>query len=549
MTRRLLVVGGVGIVLVRFLLALPGWYAADDLAFKLQAWTLPFWESVRTQHFGNLMPGGLAVDWIRIRLWPGYGSAAVLASLALAVSAVLLWVLLERMTVRPQGRIAGVVFFLLTPITAEAVFWWSAAMNFALFLPFVLVALIALVGYWSKPARFWIVVMVLAQAAALAFFQKAMLMPVWLVCFALLRKGGIRAARPVLLVSAGVSVTYVAIYMLAVQDESLRSGSVPRLDLLLQTWVATLGTQVIPAFAGGPWTFISWGGPSAVGFWIPGLLLGLVAAVLVAWALPGRLRWRAAAMILLWAAADIALVGLGRGGETARILQASDWSRYVADVSIPLSVTIALAASAVAVRSVVAAGLAVGVSACIGWLDVSRVWWANPGREWAQRAMESVDERPGLLLSQSVPEDVAPPVWGPAAQGQGYLAAEVPDDAWVEYSGDPTGLTTSAVVGTSFGDVIARTPGPICGGTAPRLVPLTARVPDGTRILRLRIRAEDDARFTIRLSEWVSQSVQVPVSAGTAQIYLAVRGAGDSLTASSSAQWCVQEAEVGLVVQ
>ncbi len=530
---------------VRLLIALPGWYAADDLVFKLQAWTLPFWQSVRMPHFGNLMPGGLAVDWVRIRIAPGYESAAVLSVVALAVAAVLVGVLLRDLGLPVRGQIAGVAFFLITPLTAEATLWWSAAMNFVLFLPFVLVALIAMVRYSRSGAAAPIVVMALSQVTALAFFQKAMLMPLWLAAIALLERGGVHRVRRLLLVSAGISTVYAVVYLVAVPSESLRSPGVPRIDRMVQVFVSMLGKQVLPALAGGPWNFVTGAGPSAVRMSILATLLGLIVMALVLYVLPKGRRWRVVAMVLLWTAADLALLALGRGSDPDRIVHASDWTRYVADVSVPLSVAIGMAASVVALRWVIMSGAALVVSAVVGWAQVGQIWWANPGRAWTNTAIDSVGGRTQALLSQSVPEPVAPPAWGPAAAGQGYLAALVPDDAWRQQAPQPYGLTTSGGLGNALGGQVARTTGAVCAD-ASATVPLTSRVPDGTWIARLDVTGS--GVLSVRLSEWFSEPVEIQLTRRPTSVFVSFRGAGDSLYVAGAGAWCIETAEVGLVV-
>jgi hypothetical protein len=544
--RRWLPAAILAVLVLRLMIALPGWYAGDDATFKLEAWTASFVDTVQRAHFGNLMPAALAIEWFRIRIWPGYESAAVILLLAFAASTWLMWVLLGRLGLSGGARAAGVGFFVLTPLTAEVTLWWATGMNNTLYLPFVLAALISALQYARTEQWRWLITGSLCQLAALSFFQKGVLVPLWILCVGLMVPTLQRRLRRPVLAATALSAVYLVVYVTVVSNESLRGSGVPAIDEVLQVALGSAGKSVLATIAGGPWLFVSESGPSAVSTpWF--LLVPVVALAVVGVArLTPQMRWRVPLMLGVWLLADAILVFYGRSGEgSQRVLGTTDWTRYVADLAIPMSIAVAAIAERLARRTLTVIAAIFVVSAAVAWTNAARVWWANPAREWTARAETSIGTAATPLLSQSVPEPVNPPDWGPAAAAQGYLAGQVPDDTWTDTSAGTVGLTVDGLLGDSFESSVAMSTVGGCGTEI--VIPLNSEVPDGSWIMRTELRSEAPQDVTLRLDVWVSGTTTIPVAAGSSVVYSSLRGTGTQMLVTAPEQVCVDRLSLGRI--
>jgi len=544
--RRWLPAALAGVLVGRLLLALPGWYAGDDATFKLEAWTTGLLDAIQRPHFGNLMPAAIAIDWFRIRIWPGYESAAVILLLAFAASAWLMWVLLGRLGMSGAARAAGVGFFVLTPLTAEVTFWWSTGMNNTLFLPFVLAALVCAVQYALTTRARWVVLGAGFQLVALTFFQKAFLTPLWILCVGLVVPALFRKVLRPALVGAALSALYLVAYVSVVSNESLRGSGVPAIDEVLQVALSSAGKSVLATLAGGPWLFVSQVGPSAVSTPWPVVVVVLLIAVMAVSRLSPPMRWRVPLMLVIWLLADALLVFYGRSGEgSERVLGTTDWTRYVADLAVPLSIAVAAVAARLTQRTLTVVAAAFAVSAAFGWWNAARVWQANPAREWTATAQESIDGSADRLLSQSVPELVNPPDWGPAAAAAGYLAAQVPDETWTTSSTGSSGLTVDGRIGDTFQPDVAVSTVGACGTEIS--IPLNTTVPDGTWIMRTRMRSPTPQEVRFRLDVWVSGTSTVALATGSNVDYTSLRGTGTRVLVTASQPVCVDRVGLGRI--
>jgi hypothetical protein len=303
---------------------------------------------------------------------------------------------------------------------------------------------------------------VAAVAAGLLFYEKTLLTIGFLFLLTALwyTRGAqprcwwtaVREHRLVWGMHATLLVAYTAVYLW--RDSSSLSShptAVQGVDIVQ----SAVGSSLLPAFFGGPWSWHPVGFSDASAD--PGRLGQVVGWVLAAVVLElsvllGVRAWRAWLTVGLYTSAAVSLLILGRGGSQGG--GAGLEFRYLTDVVVVAAVCLALAflgarggvddtsarsrnrrepirdalARPVVLGTLVVALLASSAVSTVRFVDR---WSGNPARPWMDNALADSDRLAGAVVVDSeVPEDVVWPVLAPYHMAAKLLAARAPRLRW-----------------------------------------------------------------------------------------------------------------------
>lgn len=591
-----------------------GWFYWDDLTLGAQARAAdtPI-ELLGRVHDGHLMPAGWVLEWVLAHTawlhWPvAVALAGVLHAVALAAVAWALW------TIVPAPRrgplVLGVPFALyaLSPVAIPATAWIAAAIG-ALPLHAALAVGVALavrgrraacgegpgrpeqpdgpgdpVGPVAAARRtgLWLVVV---TAAGLMFTERALaVVPVALAVVGMLHllagrqaDGGAlpwRAAlwlfAPAALLTAGWALLY---RRLDTRDEiapveASWSGFVEVAQL-------TYRDVLLPAAAGGPWTWERWhpGPPFAAppgGAWLLGA--AVLAAVL---ALALARRGRAAALLAIPAVyplAPVAALAMARLGPEAAATTAATM-RHVSEIPVLCALVAALLWAApgresgprrdpgARARTVRAAGALAAVvlvaSSAVTTYLFARSWSEQPARTYfanLRAAAETMD--PGAtLLDQDVALEVLLPVVHPdnelsrlvgGADGYPAIAPYAREAMLVDARGVPRPAEVLALRHTQPGPEDGC--GTPIGGRAPATVdvPLDGPLIDNLWHVQFGYLATGEGTARIAVGDGPAETV--PLQEGLNQLTVRLTGAGDRLRLAVSPEAgtvCLGQARIG----
>lgn len=559
--------------LLRLWVAGAGWFYWDDLVLHALAaghrWPDP--GLLLHDHDGHLMPGGMALVWLAAHLAPldfrlPLAQMFVLDLVAGAALARLTWVL-------TRGRPAGLVPLVaaaVVPLGLPAATWWAAALT-ALPLAAALAwaagsaVLLARTGRRRQALG-----VVLATALGLCFVEKAVLVPFvaalvvagwWWTA----EPGSRPDARTVLTRSRGAIVGSALVLAVWALVYGLAIGG-PRVDPPADVPVDagagvaalvdhTYRLAVVPALAGGPWSWERWHpgppwaspGPAAV---TAGLVVcaGVLAASLLTRRRTGPL-WLVAALYPLVSVVAVVLVRSGPG-TAAEIVQTL---RYHHDAVVVLAAAGALAlvaprrtgpapaspARAVPPRALVAAGLAVFVASSLVSTTAYRERWADqPSRDYLEPLLVGLRDHPGPLLDQEVPLEVLLPVVGPAHQLSGLLAGVPGTPEFGAWTRDPLlvdaggGLHPAEV---AWGRTTVEGPERGCGWRLPPggvRIPLDGPLMERDWVLRLNTFAGAPATVSVQLDS--GAAVDVPLRPGLDSVFVRLVGGGEGVTVGAA---------------
>lgn len=551
----------------------------DDLILIGRAGTEPLLSEsfLRYDHDGHLMPGaflvaGLATMIAPLQWWPA--AVTLVLGQALASLAVLrvLWLLLGAR----RALWAPLVFYLFTPLTLPAFAWWAAALNS---LP--LQAALAWVAgdalqYARTGRRRHLVSGVLVTALAVAFFEKAILVP--FVAFAVLAltyrvdgqkrpvRTALRRAAPLWLASALVLAIWLGFYLSTVES---RFGT-PTAEMARGLSIHGLSYGLLPALVGGPWQWDRWNpGPP----WAdPPAVLVLVAWVAVlgalGWSLRRRQRtgfvWGAAAAYV--AASMVAMISTRFGpGTTYELAQTL---RYFADSAVVVAIAAALVLRAPLqpgtrpipepIGRTVVATVAVLFTASSLWSTATftRSWTDNPTGGYLAKAREGLTSRPDVpVLDHPVSVWVLLPVTFPHNLLSSVFAA-LPDRSGI---GDSTtelrvldeagALVPADLLAVRWVD---SGPEPGCGRLAePGAVTMlpTGSMLEATWSVQLNYLASADGEIEVGFPS--REPARVAVSEGPGTVYVRVPGGGDGVQVRPTTPGlsvCLGAGPVGVVV-
>jgi len=428
----------IGGLVLKGWVAFRGYFLVDDFIFQARAAREPFLSNLLTEHAGHVMPGGMLVAWLTTEAAPLNHTAAVVTILAaVATSYALCWRMLTTLVGARPAALVPFVFYCFTPLLLPATVWWAAALNA---LPLQMAGFAAVTAYVrlrrTGDVR-QLTICLLAVAAGLLFFEKAVLVPVVVAGAALAlspERSLVGAARaelaarwPLWLGIVGLGLGYLVWYLATPKAAGFGSSDDP--GAVADLVSGSLGTAVGPSLVGGPWSWVPVGTAGGIGdapSWAGWLAVDLVLVLVVATSLlrrRARRIWATLAVVLL---ADLTVLSVSRlfiGAQIGLEL------RYFADAAVPAVLALTLATltplgeapdalshklssllsspgrsraafGAASLAGVVFVGGAVG--SAIGY---DRVWSPNPAREYVTSAKAGLSALPpgSQVLEQTVP--------------------------------------------------------------------------------------------------------------------------------------------------
>lgn len=420
-----------------------GWLYWDDFILQGQAARLGLSvDLLLNNHDGHVMPATYAVVWLVQELSGlNYGLVAatmLLGELALIAGAVSAFTTLLG---RGAASLAALAVFLLSPIMLPGLTWWSAALTLVPLMTCALFATVSHVRYLHTGSRTALITTFALVVAALAFFEKSLLIPGWLFLVTVLvdREPGFWVSARRSLTDrrrlwagwAGLLVVYLIGFAQVAEGRThMPTGPGQVLELVKRAVFNTIA----PGLAGGPvrWTPVDFSASYAdPPVWM--VLLGLLvtgALVVAGVQRPGAARkaWIAAGLYLMVDLATFAIGRLGPDGDPG-VIQAG---RYVATAMIPISVAIGATVRAERARlwqprlqwSVFAAACGVGLLTLFSSLAYASIWANNPAEVWVGNArtdLAGADPR-SPLLDQEVPDFLLLPVTHPYNLTSWFLA-------------------------------------------------------------------------------------------------------------------------------
>jgi hypothetical protein len=326
-------------------------FQADDWTYVANASKLPFLEFVGRQYTGHLLPGQFALVWLVSRAAPLNYTVAVAPLLALALlSGLLMWRFLTALFGHGPANLIPLALFMLCPLTVPPTLWWTTALTIVPLQLFIVAVLFVVLLYVRRPSARRLAGAGALYAAAVIFWEKAVLILPLTVLFVLFYLGKGRGASRLRAVTvgawrlwtvmSGITLVYVGWYAAVVRGAIAGRPSFLQLERLAGK---SFGSTIIPTFLGGPWTASSLGRAFVHELSLPARVVTWVAVALIVVVSMVRLRpaWRAWALLAAYLGMCMALVAIGR----LRLVGADSGlaSRYYAD-SVPVfAIAVALA--------------------------------------------------------------------------------------------------------------------------------------------------------------------------------------------------------------
>ncbi|MEZ0362895.1 hypothetical protein ACAG26_04230 [Mycobacterium sp. pUA109] len=570
-------------LVVRAVLAFDGYFYWDDLILVGRAGTQDLLSSsyLLDDHDGHVMPAAFLLAGAITRCWPlvWAGPAVSLVVLQLLASLALLRALWVILGWRPMLLIP-LTFALFCPLGLPAFAWWSAALNalpMLAALAWVCADAILLVRTGRQR---YALTGVLAYLSGLLFFEKAAVIPfvAFAVAALLAHVQGDRAAvgtvwragRRLWTASLALTAAWIALYLAVVNQRRWSFDLAMTWDLLRRS--VTHG--IVPALAGGPWTWDRWAPASP---WAaPGaavMVLGWL--VLAGVALVSLLRKRRLGAVWLaavgYAAACQVPIYLMRSSAFTA-LELAQTLRYLADLLVVLAVLagVGLCApnrdssrwlNASVARTVVTIALAAAfvASSLYSTATFLASWRDNPAEPYLRHARQALAaaraDSDAPLLDQEVDPMVLQRVVGPENRAS-HLFALLRDRP--EFASTTTLLrmldSTGRLVDAQVTWVRTIVPGPVprCGYFAQPDIP-TRLVLDGPLLpadwtAEINYLANVDGSMTLALSE--GPATKVPVHPGLNRVYVRLPGAGNDISVradTAALSVCIASGPVGYV--
>lgn len=574
--------------LARMLAAATGWYIEDDFIFKYNAATEPMDLSyLFRSHYGNLMPGAMAVEWIRVRLISAdFWSAALISGIAYMASSLLLLRLLRKWVTSATATVVAIVWFCVVLLSSETQFWWAAALNGGLMLPFALAAILIGCRYVYTPDRKYLIIGAILLIIALAMFEKAVSVGVWALLvmwvWRVLRRESTDAEKRRAWQAAGVAVGICAVYLALFILVFPGSGGDSRLSpAVVIISLSVTARSVLTSVFGGPWSWQINSGGIAVSdpsWW--GILIAAEVLILIV-CLSLWVRRRAWAAVLAAFAAFLTSSLLLLLGRIANPLDALGTDRgvsyrYSADLIAPFAIAGAVMFSAVVgetdawrnsiawVRSKLPSSVdgrrfvifgvlnLLVVSSLVSWMGYVPAWASNKGGDWAQAASREINKLPigQTLVNQPVPDTVLKRQVSSYSLAQAILTPYVPQERWTAQSSSLTVVDAYGFVGPGYvdGQHVAG-PAPNCGWRLDTgksvTVDLQIALEEHQWLIQLGYLSGANGAFSVQLGG--NPATDIVIDRGLANVYTAVQGPGKTvvLTNQTSSTVCVSDLWIG----
>ena len=549
-----------------------GWLYWDDFILQGQAARLGLSaDLLLNNHDGHVMPATYAVVWA-IQAISGLNYGLVAASMFVGEVLLVVAAVLAFTTLLGRGvhTVVALAVFLLSPIVMPGLTWWSAALTLVPLITCGLFATVTHVRYLRTGSHAAVFATFGLVGASLLFFEKSLLIVVWLVLVTVLvdpDRSFWAAGRRALRVrwrlwsawGAFIVVYLIAFAQVAQGRTHLPTGPGQVFELLKRAVFNTIA----PALIGGPlhWTPVDYSASFAdPGLWV--VMLGAIAGTAVVLlgvrsAGPARKAWIAAGLYL---AADLGTFAVGRLGPAGDpgVVQAG---RYVATSMIPIAIAVGATTSArlpalSAPRwrwPLLGAVTVVSLFTLVSVLSYAAIWSKNPAQRWVGNArgdLAAADPQ-APLLDQDVPDFILLPVTHPYNQASWFLAPLRDQPGFAN-------STTTLRILDNRGRLV---PAAIDGAAASPAddgcyvveagesvtIPLEHALIPWLHTVELFYRAAGPGFITVAIGSGVP--VTAEVLPGQHQLYVRAEGGESSITMTSAdTAVCVSSAKVGKVV-
>ncbi|MFC8500724.1 hypothetical protein ACFUC1_00080 [Pedococcus sp. NPDC057267] len=488
-----------------------------------------------------------------------------------AVACVLMGALAQRLLLRTGPAVLATVLYAFSPVVMPSFMSLSSATNN---LPAHVLGLVFLHLSldWARRGRVRdLVGAAVALFGSLLFWEKSGLVALTGLAVVMVAHTRLGRARVVIPWSLAVLVPGAAFGALFLARRQQGTVDLPDPQTLLSLFGQALQRAVLPAVAGGPWSwspsnppFFGFADPPAGIRWAGAVVLVLAIGATAAFGRRYLWFWVA---VLLYSVGTTLVVSLGRFSTFGNAFTAH--YHYWSDLAIPLSLALAASAACLPVRAgrplrvvalpVAAAWACVQLVSMAGFGDL---WSRNPAGAYVASLSADLNERQGTnLWDVSMPGDVVPGINAHRTVAGllpllGDNRTTIQDSGTTPYGVDEHGRVRPATLKAWGSGVVP----PDCGmrihGSESVRVPLSAEVPEGQWFARISYLANVDTRVRVVLD---GDKGAVPLEggpavwpAGLANAYLRAASPSSATAVTISgldddATVCVGSVEVGAV--
>ncbi len=549
-----------------------GWLYWDDFILQGQAARLGLsTDLLLNNHDGHVMPATYLAVWM-IQEISGLDYTLVAVTMLLGELILIAAAITGFRALLGRGvpMLIALAVFLLNPIMLPGLTWWSAALTLVPLMSCALFATATHIRYLRTGSRAAMVTTFALVIVALSFFEKSILIPVWLVLVSVLAEPDNNFASALrTTISArwrlwtgwlALLIAYLAFFAQAAEGRTgLPTGPGQVFELLTRALFNTIAVGL----AGGPvrWTPVDYSAsfsdppPWMIGLGI--LVGGTVVIAGVRRASAARKAWTVAAVYLFVDLAAFALGRLGENGDPA-VVQAG---RYVATSMIPISVAIAVTAAQYRAQlldarwrwPLVGVGALVGGLALVSSLSYAAIWSKNPAEIWVGNARTDLaaTDQGVPLLDQEVPDFLLLPVTHPYNQISWFLAPLSPQPGIATSTSDlrlldnrgrlvPADVEGPADIPTDAGCY------PVPAGASVR-VPLQSSLIPWIHTVAIAYTAQTPGFVNVGIGD--GTPVAAEVTTGRHELFVRAEGGENWVTVTSvDATLCLDSVRVGRVV-
>ena len=549
-----------------------GWLYWDDFILQGQAARLGLsTDLLLNNHDGHVMPATYLVVWV-VQEISGLDYALVAASMLLGEIVLIAAAItgFRALLGRSVPTIVALGVFLLSPIMLPGLTWWSAALTLVPLMSCALFATATHVRYLRTGSRSALITTFALVVVALCFFEKSILIPLWLVLVSVLTEPDtsfLGALRTTLVARwrlwtgwLVLLLAYLAFFAQAAQGRTgLPTGPGQVFELVRRAVFNTIAVGL----AGGPvrWTPVDYSASfSDPPPWMVGLGILLAGTFLVAGvrrASAARKAWTVAGVYLFVDLASFALGRLGENGDPA-VVQAG---RYVATSMIPISIAIAVTAWQYRTQlkdtrwrwPLVGVGALVGGLALVSSLSYAAIWSKNPAETWVGNARADLasTDADSPLLDQEVPDFLLLPVTHPYNQISWFLAPLRQQPGIATSTNDLRLLDNRGRLVPAIVDGPAAVPAeagcyPVPAGASVR-VPLESSLIPWIHTVAIGYTAETPGFVNVGIGD--GKPVAAEVTSGQRELFVRAEGGQSWVTVTSvDATLCLASVRVGRVI-
>jgi hypothetical protein len=542
--------------LLRSWMLFPGSYWQDDFIYLLGARQDGFSKAYIFQSYnGHLMPGGFVLNWA-IAQFPGsFFPAALTIVLMQLVTSLMVLALLRRVVGDVPSLLVGLSVYLFTPLALASALWWAAATQAIPLQASMCLAAYCHVRLVESERRRWVAGVVAAMLLGFLFWEKAVVIPVFLFLITILVVPGnarMVATRlwslwKVWSVYAFTAIAYAFVYLSSSDVGKAHVQSVQQLSSLVRL---TVVDTFLVGILGGPWTGAGLFGtawPNSSGVVEIFCAQIFAAVVLVGYLTRGGRSLLGWAVLLGFLGVDLALTAWGRGYWTDLVGRDP---RYIADALPVAAVAMAYAlrpgrsdepaprTSLFVNRPWLVAGVAVLIlfnSSLVSNLTLGSKLRHVAVRNYVEHARQALREDPGLAVYDGqIPADLMIPAFGSPARVSTVLGAYAVSPRYNVTSEDLSVLDDTGTprdIALVFAESARPDEVPGCGEalstSEQRNLALSGRVKKGTWVLRLDYYTAADGSGTVIAG---SGTFAFQINRGLHSVFMVVPGGESAVT-------------------